>query len=77
MPYPRIGHGLKLAGTPDKVVGVPLIAVIEIDILFVCNCQASALGNVDLNARQQSAVWLIVTFPDWILMVMLLVIGNT
>ena len=50
----RIGHGLKLAGTPDKVVGVPLIAVIEIDILFVCNCQASALGNVDLNARQQS-----------------------
>ena len=52
----RIGHGLKLAGAPDKVVGVPLIAVIEIDILSVCNCQASAFGNVDLNARQQSRV---------------------
>ena len=52
----RIGHGLKLAGAPDKVVGVPLIAVIEIDILPVCNCQASAFGNVDLNARQQSGI---------------------
>ena len=52
----RIGHGLKLAGTPDKVVGVPLIAVIEIDILPVCNRQASALGNIDLNARQQSCI---------------------
>ena len=52
----RIGHGLKLAGAPDKVVGVPLIAVIEIDILPVCNRQASALGNIDLNARQQSCI---------------------
>ena len=52
----RIGHGLKLAGAPDKVVGVPLIAVIEIDILPVCNCQTSALGNIDLNARQQSGI---------------------
>ena len=52
----RIGHGLKLAGAPDKVVGVPLIAVIEIDILSVCNCQASAFGNIDLNARQQSGI---------------------
>ena len=52
----RIGHGLKLAGAPDEVVGVPLIAVIEIDILSVCNCQASALGNIDLNARQQSCI---------------------
>ena len=52
----RIGHGLKLAGTPDEVVGVPLIAVIEIDVLSVCNRQASALGNIDLNARQQSRI---------------------
>ena len=52
----RIGHGLKLAGTPDEVVGVPLIAVIEIDILSACNRQASALGNIDLNARQQSRI---------------------
>ena len=52
----RIGHGLKLAGAPDKVIGVPLIAVIEIDILPVCNRQASALGNIDLNARQQSCI---------------------
>ena len=52
----RIGHGLKLAGAPDKVVGVPLIAVIEIDTLPVCNRQASALGNIDLNARQQSCI---------------------
>ena len=52
----RIGHRLKLAGAPDKVVGVPLIAVIEIDILPVCNRQASALGNIDLNARQQSCI---------------------
>ena len=52
----RIGHGLKLAGAPDKVVGVPLIAVIEIDVLSVCNCQTSALGNIDLNARQQSRI---------------------
>ena len=52
----RIGHGLKLAGAPDKVVGVPLIAVIEIDVLSVCNRQASAFGNVDLNACQQSCI---------------------
>ena len=52
----RIGHGLKLAGAPDKVVEVPLIAVIEIDTLPVCNRQASALGNIDLNARQQSCI---------------------
>ena len=52
----RIRHGLKLAGAPDKVVGVPLIAVIEIDVLSVCNRQASALGNIDLNARQQSCI---------------------
>ena len=52
----RIGHGLKLAGAPDKVVGVPLIAVIEIDIVPVCNRQASALGNIDLNARQQCRI---------------------
>ena len=52
----RIGHGLKLAGAPDEVVGVPLIAVVEIDILPVCNRQASALGNIDLNARQQSCI---------------------
>ena len=52
----RIGHGLKLAGAPDKVVGVPLIAVIEIDVLSVCNRQTSALRNIDLNARQQSCI---------------------
>ena len=52
----RIGHGLKLAGAPDKVVGIPLVAVIEIDVLSVCNRQASALRNIDLNARQQSRV---------------------
>ena len=52
----RIGHGLKLAGTPDKVVGFPLVAVIEIDVLSVCNCQTRALGNIDLNARQQSRI---------------------
>ena len=52
----RICHGLKLAGTPDEVVGVPLIAVIEIDVLSVCNRQACAFGNVDLNARQQSGI---------------------
>ena len=52
----RIRHGLKLAEAPDEVVGVPHIAVIEIDILSVCNCQASALGNIDLNARQQSCI---------------------
>ena len=52
----RIGHGLKLAGAPDKVVGVPLVAVIEIDVLSVCNRQTSALGNIDLNARQQSCI---------------------
>ena len=52
----RIGNRLELARAPDKVVGVPLIAVIEIDILPVCNCQTSALGNIDLNARQQSGI---------------------
>ena len=52
----RIGHRLKFAGTPDEVVGVPLIAVIEIEVLSVCNRQASTLGNIDLNARQQSCI---------------------
>ena len=52
----RICHRLKLAGAPDKVVGVPLIAVIEIDVLSVCNRQAGALGNIDLNACQQSCI---------------------
>ena len=52
----RICHRLKFAGAPDKVVGDPLIAVIEIDVLSVCDRQASALGNIDLNARQQSRI---------------------
>ena len=52
----RIGNRLELARTPDKVIGVPFIAVIEIDILSVCNCQASAFGNVDLNACQQCGI---------------------
>ena len=52
----RIGHGLKLAGAPDKVVGVPLIAVVNIYIFAVCNRQASAFGNIDLNARQQCRI---------------------
>ena len=52
----RICHRLKFAGSPDEVVGVPLIAVIEIDILPVCNRQASALGNIDLNTSQQSCI---------------------
>ena len=51
-----IGHGLKLAGAPDKVIGVPLIAVIEIDVLSVCDRQASALGNIYFNAGQQSCI---------------------
>ena len=52
----RICYRLKFAGAPDKVVGDPLIAVIEIDVLSVCDRQASALGNIDLNARQQSRI---------------------
>ena len=56
MPYPAHRPRTKLAGAPDKVVGVPLVAVIEIDVLSVCNRQTSALGNIDLNARQQSCI---------------------
>ena len=52
----RICHRLKFAGSPDEVVGVPLIAVIEIDTLPVCNRQTSALRNIDLNACQQSRI---------------------
>ena len=52
----RIGHGLKLAGAPDKVIGIPFISIVNIDIFSVCNRQASALGNIDLNARQQSRI---------------------
>ena len=52
----RIRHGLKLAGAPDKVIGFPFISIVNIDIFSVCNRQASALGNIDLNARQQSCI---------------------
>ena len=52
----RIGHGLKLAGAPNEVIAIPLIAVVNIYIFAVCNRQASAFGNVDLNACQQSGI---------------------
>ena len=52
----RIRHGLKLAGAPDKVIGFPFISIVNIDIFSACNRQASALGNIDLNARQQSCI---------------------
>ena len=51
-----IGHGLKFAGSPNKVIGVPFIAVIEIDVLSVCDRQASTLGNIYFNAGQQSRI---------------------
>ena len=52
----RIGNRLKLAGAPDKVIGVPFVAVINVDILAVGNRQVSALGNIHRNARQQCRV---------------------
>ena len=51
-----ICHRLKFARTPNEVIAVPLIAVIEIYILPVCNRQTSALRNIDLNARQQGGI---------------------
>ena len=52
----RIGNRLELARTPDKVIGVPFVAVINVDIFSTGDRQASALGNIDLNARQQSCI---------------------
>ena len=48
-------HRFELA-SGNKVLGDPLVTVIDVDALAVCNRQASALGNIDLNARQQCRI---------------------
>ena len=48
----RIGNRLELARTPDKVIGVPLIAVINVDIFFTGDRQVSTLGDAHLNTSQ-------------------------
>ena len=49
-----IGNRLELTRTPDKVIRVPFIAVINVDILTIGDRQVSTLSNIDLNACQQS-----------------------
>ena len=51
-----ISYGLEFAGTPDKVVGIPLVAVVNIDGLSAGHCQISTLGNVYLDASQQRGI---------------------
>ena len=48
----RIGNRLELAGPPDKVIGVPFIAVINVDIFSTGDRQVSPLGNAHLNTSQ-------------------------
>ena len=52
----RIGNRLELARTPDKVIRVPFIAVINVDILTIGDRQASTLSNAHFDACQQSRI---------------------
>ena len=47
-----IRNRLELARTPDKVIGVPFIAVINVDIFSTGDRQVSTLGNAHLNTSQ-------------------------
>ena len=47
-----ISNRLELAGSPNKVIRVPFIAVINVDILFVGDRQISTLGDAHLNTSQ-------------------------
>ena len=52
----RIGNRLELARTPDKVIRVPFIAVINVDIFAAGDCQISTIGNAHLNTGQQCGI---------------------
>ena len=52
----RIGNRLELARTPDKVIGVPFVAVINVDIFSTGDRQISAFGNAHLNTGQQCGI---------------------
>ena len=52
----RIGNRLELARTPDKVIGVPFIAVINIDIFSTGDRQISAIGNAHFDTCQQCGI---------------------
>ena len=52
----RIGNRLKLASAPDKVVGIPLVTVVNVDILTVGDSQIGTIGNAYLNASQQCGI---------------------
>ena len=47
-----ISNRLELAGSPNKVIGVPFIAVINVDIFFTGDRQVSTLGDAHLNTSQ-------------------------
>ena len=51
-----IGNRLELARTPDKVIGVPFIAVINVDILTIGDRQVSTLSNAHFDTCQQCSV---------------------
>ena len=52
----RIGNRLELASAPDKVVGIPLVTVVNVDILTVGDSQIGTIGNAYLNASQQCGI---------------------
>ena len=51
-----IGNRLELARTPDKVIGVPFIAVINVDILTIGDRQVSTLSNAHFDTCQQCGI---------------------
>ena len=52
----RIGNRLELARTPDKVIGVPFVAVINVDIFSTGDRQISAIGNAHFDTCQQCGI---------------------
>ena len=51
-----IGNRLELARTPDKVIGVPFVAVINVDILTIGDRQVSTLSNAHFDTCQQCGI---------------------
>ena len=51
-----IRNRLELARTPDKVIGVPFIAIINVDIFSTGDRQISTLGDAHLNTSQQCGI---------------------
>ena len=51
-----ICYRFELARTPNKVIGIPFIGIININVLSACHGKTGAFGNIHLNTRQKRSI---------------------